>query len=147
MQSREVIVRASRESQSSRWAGAGRRGIVYRTREAPRLCWARSPLCLLPCSAQVVRSKDRCEKTTEGDALRTGCRDALQSTLSFAQLPRLQSSVLAADAHYGSFCSSWSTTRVRRELDVIFLRRAQRSDFHLCQNPPCSRLCALLTGR
>jgi hypothetical protein len=70
-----------------------------------------------------VQSKDRCERTVEGGAPRTGSRDATRNKPSFARLPPLHSSRSGADAECHRFCSSASITRASARLDVDFFSR------------------------
>jgi hypothetical protein len=107
----------------------------------------RSRRCLLPRLAQVRRSKARRE-TTVGDGARpTDYRDGPRSTGSFARLPRC---IIHASPTRSVtiFVHLHPTTRVYGRLDVNLLAVVclPGSDFHLYKNPPCARLCGLLTG-
>ena len=70
-----------------------------------------------------MQSKDRCERTVEGGAPRTGSRDGTRNKSSFARSPPLHSSRSGADGGCDRFCSSASITRASARLDVNFFSR------------------------
>ena len=74
-----------------------------------------------------MQSKDRCERTVEGGAPRTGSRDGTRNKPSFARSPPRHSSRSGAGAECHRFCSSASITRASERLDVnFFSRRSSR---------------------
>ena len=75
-----------------------------------------------------MQSKDRCERTVEGGAPRTGSRDATRNKPSFARLPMLHSPRRGADRGSDHFCSSAFTTRECARPDVIFFAIAPAPD-------------------